>query len=438
MRTSITKRSIVGQGTTRGLLGCFLVALVVSGCSCEKEPGVENLPCGPDGTCENGLVCIDEICVPDPCLEMECEGGEVCVLGSCVPESCEDRKCPDGLVCIDGDCVSPSCANIDCDEGYLCADGRCYPTDCAGIDCGAGVCLDGECVPRSCVGVSCPEGYACALGECHPVDCAMACAPGEVCVEGECVEASCVGVNCPEGQDCKGGACVEPMACELPWGGSIENDESVTAYEQEQVACGETCVSEIRQCVHGSLTGSYTHELCAEGPCAGCEAGLRSWGEYGCAAELHAAEHGESLSVGNMLDGRTGSATWACSDGTWKLQDGSLCEPAADPGISTMLASPSSVVADGVSTSIIMVQLKDGLGNNLAEGGDTVCLQATAGTLSGEQAGCADGHVEAADNDDGTHSATLTSSTDATETAVVTGTLNGAEMTDVAIVDFVP
>ncbi len=76
--------------------------------------------------------------------------------------------------------------------------------------------------------------------------------------------------------------------------------------------------------------------------------------------------------------------------------------PAADPSgvTSTISVRPTSIAADGTSTSVVTVQLKDASGNDLLSGGSVVKLSTTSGTLSPELA---------TDNGDGTYSATLTS-----------------------------
>ena len=70
------------------------------------------------------------------------------------------------------------------------------------------------------------------------------------------------------------------------------------------------------------------------------------------------------------------------------------------------------------------MQVKDVNGNNIPVGGHTVELSTTAGALS-----------DVTDNQDGTYTATLTSST-AAGTATITGTLNSVAITDDATVTF--
>jgi adhesin/invasin len=91
---------------------------------------------------------------------------------------------------------------------------------------------------------------------------------------------------------------------------------------------------------------------------------------------------------------------------------------------STITAAPTSIVANGTSTSTITVQLKDASGTDLTVSGGVVTLATTGGTLSA-----------VTDNSNGTYTATLTSST-TVGTVTVTGKLDGADFTDNATVDF--
>ena len=95
----------------------------------------------------------------------------------------------------------------------------------------------------------------------------------------------------------------------------------------------------------------------------------------------------------------------------------------ADATTSIVSASPTSVHANGTSSSTITVQVKDGFGNNFQNGGDTVTLSTTLGTLS-----------SVSDNSNGTYTATLTSSSEGT--ATISATLNSVTVTDTATVLF--
>ncbi len=99
---------------------------------------------------------------------------------------------------------------------------------------------------------------------------------------------------------------------------------------------------------------------------------------------------------------------------------------AASGATSTISASPTSITADGMSTSVITVQLKDVNANNLTSGGATVTLSQTLGSLS-----------SVTDNGDGIYTAILTSTTTA-GVSTVTGTVGGSPITDDADVTFTP
>lgn len=87
-------------------------------------------------------------------------------------------------------------------------------------------------------------------------------------------------------------------------------------------------------------------------------------------------------------------------------------------------ANPEEIKADGVASSLITVQLYNVKGGTLNLSGQAVKLSTTAGTLG-----------SVTDNNNGTYTAHLTSSTNV-EKAVLTGTLNGATITDKAEVRF--
>ncbi len=97
---------------------------------------------------------------------------------------------------------------------------------------------------------------------------------------------------------------------------------------------------------------------------------------------------------------------------------------AASASTALITAAPTSITADGTSTSTVTLQFKDTYGNDLTTGGDVVTLSTDLGTLS-----------IIIDNGDGTYTATLTSSATA-GTATITGTVNGITITDNATVDF--
>jgi adhesin/invasin len=96
----------------------------------------------------------------------------------------------------------------------------------------------------------------------------------------------------------------------------------------------------------------------------------------------------------------------------------------ASGATSLISASPTSIPADGSSTSTITVELRDASGTPLTSGGDNVLLSTTAGTLG-----------SVSDNGNGTYTATLTASTTG-GSATISGTVNGGAITDTAVVTF--
>jgi hypothetical protein len=110
--------------------------------------------------------------------------------------------------------------------------------------------------------------------------------------------------------------------------------------------------------------------------------------------------------------------------GTITASDAFTVHPGPEVETTSITAYPAAIPADGEYMSTITVQLKDADGNNVNNGGYTVTLSATAGTLS-----------DVTENHDGTYTATLTSSTTPT-IAIVMGTLNTLSIDDDAQVEF--
>ena len=118
------------------------------------------------------------------------------------------------------------------------------------------------------------------------------------------------------------------------------------------------------------------------------------------------------------LDAQAGGLTPAAT--SYSISPGT-----ASTSTSTISALPLSIVADGVTTSTVTVQLKDAVGNDAGASGGVVVLSRTGtGSLSG-----------VTDNGDGTYTATLTSPT-SVGSAAITGTLNGVALADSELVTF--
>lgn len=53
------------------------------------------------------------------------------------------------------------------------------------------------------------------------------------------------------------------LGCNSPWGTSMNNGDTITAYQTSAVTSPATCVSETRTCNNGTLTGSYASQTCS-------------------------------------------------------------------------------------------------------------------------------------------------------------------------------
>ena len=202
------------------------------------EPGTEGCPCDPDGSCGDGLMCVDGMCMGsascgdgvvdegEACDDGNDDNSDACVMG-CMDASCGDGYVQEGVeACDDGndndnDACTNSCSLSSCGDGVLqdgeeCDDGNSDQTDaclnnCLMASCGDGYpyegveeCDDGnddntdDCVD-GCVAASCGDGFVqegvepCDDGNEVETD---ACLPG-------CVEASCGDGVVQEGvEDC--------------------------------------------------------------------------------------------------------------------------------------------------------------------------------------------------------------------------------------------
>ena len=99
---------------------------------------------------------------------------------------------------------------------------------------------------------------------------------------------------------------VAACACNLPWGGTLTNGGSVTAYASGSVACGSSCTSQTRTCSNGTLSGSYTNSSCSVAACASC---TLPWGTT--------VVHGSSITAYLSNSAATcTSQTRTCNNGT--------------------------------------------------------------------------------------------------------------------------
>ncbi len=128
-------------------------------------------------------------------LGCNCPDGTGCgASGGCLPK-CETSgefgvACPPGEtgVCVQGLCVKNPCDTLICDPGFACQDGTCVEISCTNVCCGAGqICSGGLCVSDGC-GAGCGAGQVCAGGACVPGCDVITCVPGLECKDGSCLE----------------------------------------------------------------------------------------------------------------------------------------------------------------------------------------------------------------------------------------------------------
>ena len=99
----------------------------------------------------------------------------------------------------------------------------------------------------------------------------------------------------------------------------------------------------------------------------------------------------------------------------------------ADPtnANTTLVASPTNVVANGSTTSSVTVRLADATGNLLSASDGTVVLSSTGSAVISA----------VTDNNNGTYTATVTNTV--AESVTISGTLDGAAITDTAAITFI-
>lgn len=196
---------VLVSSATADEVGAYSLS-VSAACVPECEAG----SCGSDGCggtcgCDEGSVCVEELCC-DP----ECDG---IVCGDEAADGCGGTcGCDADGVCVEGACCAPVCDGVACgpDTGDGCG-GTC--------GCGEGsVCLEGACCQASCDGGTCGSTADGCGGPCS-------CGEGLFCVLGECSEE-------PAGQTCDTAYIIDPA--DLPT--TIAGD--TTGYSNDYKTCG--------------------------------------------------------------------------------------------------------------------------------------------------------------------------------------------------------
>lgn len=180
--------------------------------------------CGPAGECEEGLSCLDGICL-SPCQYTSQCDGKVCVDGRCTAPCGGANSCDDGYVCgVHGVCVADAngsqCGAGDvCEAPKECVNGWCRRVCMTHDQCRAnelcdgstGLCIDDPQPHRPCAADAsvcgakvCVDGfcrYRCETNnQCKLIDVRI-----PVCKNGICVSLAEVAPQCLTKQDCPSG-----------------------------------------------------------------------------------------------------------------------------------------------------------------------------------------------------------------------------------------
>ena len=210
---------------------------------------------------------------------------------------------------------------------------------------------------------------------------------------------------------------------ELTPGAGDPTTTTITADPQSVTADGiSTSVLTVEvQDVHGNLVGESAGEV----ELAVTPAGL---------ASLDAViDHGDGTYTATLTAGTTaGIVTIAGTLAGEPIEDDAdveLTPGAGDPTTTTITADPGAMTADGVSTSLVTVEVRDAAGNLVGESAGEVELAVTPAGLASLDA--------VIDHGDGTYTATLTAGTTA-GIVTIAGTLAGEPIEDDADVDSRP
>lgn len=236
--------------------------------------------------------------------------------------------------------------------------------------------------------------------------------------------------------------------CEAPWGASVSNGAYVTAYQNAIEPFGSTCSSELRTCTTGTLSGSYTNQSCTVTAAADCTA---PWGAtvtngssvtayntasvpagFSCIAETRTCSNGilsgsgsfascavqttraitvTATSTGTGAISGINAAVGSTSTGTVTGCSGAICTVSVDwtgilsatgncSGGGTLSGNSSFLEASATSATIAMGNCTGPVcitpwNTSVASGGSTTAYQApsvvTPSTCSSETRYCNDG-----------------------------------------------
>ena len=116
----------------------------------------------------------------------------------------------------------------------------------------------------------------------------------------------------------------DPVDCTLPWGGTLGHGRSVTAYQASSVAYGGRCNQETRSCDNGTLSGSFTNQNCTVQDPAVCPL---PWGGTLAHGRSVTAYESDSVASGSSCNDQTRSCDNGTLSGTYTNRTCTVREP---------------------------------------------------------------------------------------------------------------
>lgn len=152
------------------------------------------------------------------------------------------------------------------------------------------------------------------------------------------------------------GATCKLSTCTAPWGDTVNQGSSVTARQTATVPCGNSCASQVRNCDDGVLSGTYTYETCTVSACAGC---ALPWGGTiangaSVTAYQNAAPNGTAC-VSQSRNCAAGTLSGTYTNQTCKAGCATPCGNRTHGGTCTAYSAPT-VACGSVCTSIDQVR----------------------------------------------------------------------------------
>ncbi|MDP6945929.1 MAG: hypothetical protein QF464_17395, partial [Myxococcota bacterium] len=202
------------------------------------EPQCDDKACGSDGcggtcgTCEEGLICVDQgqcqtppaCAVGEPCEDGDpCTTDDACIEGLCIGVTLD---CGDDDPCTDTGCDEDGCFQKPtvCDDDNACTDDGCNDSGCFfkpknctdNMPCTDDSCSDGQCEHVVAAGSCLIEGHCVAAGVAPVGEACFVCDPGESDVQWSPTPgASCTPDDpCSPTGTCTAAGCVPDTPCE--------------------------------------------------------------------------------------------------------------------------------------------------------------------------------------------------------------------------------